>query len=95
MTATTPNSVKTIKSKKLENFTEIYCLTNENKYFIDNATREHLLYKQFVAWSCGGCSVAPLTNHIHNPIYQELIEEQDYFKNTSDERICVLGRQTK
>ena len=87
MTATTPNSVKTIKSKKLENFTEIYCLTNENKYFIDNATREHLLYKQFVAWSCGGCSVAPLTNYIHNPAYQELIEEPDYFKNTSDERI--------
>ena len=87
MTATTLNSVKTIKSKKLENFTEIYCLTNENKYFIDNATREHLLYKQFVAWSCGGCSVAPLTNYIHNPVYQELIEEQDYFKNTSDERI--------
>ena len=23
--------------------------------------------------------------HIHNPIYQDLIEEQDYFENTSDE----------
>ena len=32
-------------SKKLTNFTEIYSLTNEKKYDIDNLTQRYLLYK--------------------------------------------------
>ena len=66
---------KYIKSVKLSNFTEIYSLTNEKKYDMDNLTQKHLLYKQFVAWACKGCSVAPLTDYINNPIYQELVDE--------------------
>ena len=38
-----------------------------------NLTQKNLLYKQFVTWACDGCSVAPLTDYINNPIYQELI----------------------
>ena len=82
-------AAKTIKSVKLSNFTEIYSLTNETKYDIDNVTQKYLLCKQFVAWSCNGSSVAPLTDYINNPIYQELIDEDDYFKTKSDERICL------
>ena len=48
-----------IKTLKLSNFTEIYSLTNEKKYDVDNLTQTHLLYKQFVAWNCNGSSVAP------------------------------------
>ena len=48
-----------IKTLKLSNFTEIYSLTNEKKYDVDNFTQRHLLYKQFVAWKCNGSSVAP------------------------------------
>ena len=51
--------------------------------------QKHLLYKQFVAWSCDGCSTAPLTDYIHNPVYQELIEETDYFESKSNERIYL------
>ena len=47
------------------------------------------MYKQFVAWSCNGSSVAPLTDYINNPIYQELIDEDDYFNIKSDERIYL------
>ena len=56
------------------------------KYSIDNLMQEHLLYKQFVAWSCDGWSIAPLIDYIHNSVYQELIEETDYFGNKSDEK---------
>ena len=80
---------KYMKSAKLENFAEIYSLTNENKYSVDNATQKRLLYKQFVAWSCDGCSTAPPTDYIHNPVYQELIEETDYFGNKSNERVYL------
>ena len=66
-------AAKYIKSIKLENFTEIYSLTNEKIYLVDNATKKHLLYKQFVAWSCDGCSAVPLTDYIHNPVYHKLI----------------------
>ena len=61
-----------IKSLQLSNFTEIYSLTNEKKYSIDNLTQKHLLYKQFVAWNCNGASVAPLTEYMDNPIFTEL-----------------------
>ena len=46
-----------------------------------------MLHKEFVACSCDGCSAALLNNCIHNPVYQEFTKEQDYFKNTSNERI--------
>ena len=50
---------KKIKSVKLSNYTEIYSLTNEKKYDIDNLTQKHLMYKRFVEWNCNGSSVAP------------------------------------
>ena len=49
------------------------------KYDIDNLTHKHLLCKQFLAWSCNGSSVAPLTDYMNNLIYQELIFEDDCF----------------
>ena len=82
-------AAKTIKSVKLSNFTEIYSLTNEKKYDIDNLTQKHLLCKQFVACSCNGCSTAPLTDYINNPIHQELIDEDNFFGSKSDERIYL------
>ena len=78
-----------IKSVKLTNFTEIYRWTNEKKYDIDNLTQKHLLYKQFVAWSCNGSSVAPLIDYMNNKIYQELIEENNYFDVRSDQRLYL------
>ena len=64
-----------IKSLRLSNFTEIYSLTNEKKYDTDNLTQWYLLYKQFVAWNCNGSSVAPLSDYMDNPIFQELPDE--------------------
>ena len=78
-----------IKSLQLSNFTEIYSLTNEKKYSIDNLTQKHLLYKQFVAWNCNGSSVAPLTEYMDNPIFQELPDEETYYSLKSDERIYL------
>ena len=40
-------------------------------------------------WSCNGSSVAPLTDYINNPIYQELISEEDYNEVKSNERVCL------
>ena len=80
---------KKIKSIKLTNFTELYSLTNEKKYDIDNFTQSHLLYKQFVTWSCNGSSVAPLTDYMNNPVFQDLISEDDYFNIRSDERVYL------
>ena len=43
-------------------------------------------YKQFVAWSCNGYGVSPLADYINTPIYQELVDEEDYFEVKNDER---------
>ena len=48
-----------------------------------------MLYKQFVAWSCNGSSVTPLTDYINDPIYQEPIDEDKYFETKSDEGIYL------
>ena len=48
-----------------------------------------MLDKQFVAWSCDGSSVAPLTGYMNNPIYQKLIGEDDYNEVKSDERVYL------
>ena len=80
---------KYIKSVKLSHFTAIYSLTNKKKYDMDNLTQKHLLYKQSVAWACDGCSVAPLTDYINNLIYQELVDEDQYGENKSDERVYL------
>ena len=80
---------QSIKSLQLSNFTEIYSLTNEKKYSIDNLTPKHLLYKQFVAWNCNGSSVAPLRDYMDNLIFRELPDEEEYFSLKSDERIYL------
>ena len=67
-------AAKYINTVKLSNFTEMYSLTNEKKYDTDNLTQKHLLYQQFVAWSCNGCSNLPWSDYINNPVYQELID---------------------
>ena len=82
-------AAKYIKSVKLSNFTEIYSLTNEKKYDTDNLMQKHLLYKQFVAWSCNGCSTAPLSDCINKPVYQELIDKDAYDGVRSDERLYL------
>ena len=56
---------------------------------IDHLTQKHLLYNQFVVCSCNGCSTAPSTDYINNPVYLELIDEGDYFGSKSDERIYL------
>ena len=61
----------------------------KKKYDIDNLTQKHLLYKQFVAWSCNGSSVAPLKDYMNNPRYQEFISEDYYFDVFSNERIYL------
>ena len=87
-------AAQNIKSLKLTNFTEVYSLTNEKKYDVDNLTQRHLLWKQFVAWNCNGSSVAPIVDYINNPIFQELPDEDKYFSQTSDERIYLDLRAT-
>ena len=85
-------AAKTIKSVKLFYYTEISSLINDKKFDIDNLMQKYLLYKQFVAWSCNGSSVTPLTDHINNPINHELIDKDDDFETKSNERIYLDPR---
>ena len=45
--------------------------------------------------SCDGCSSAPLTQYKNNDIYRELIEEDKYFSDESDERVYIDMRRSK
>ena len=83
-----------IKSLKLNNFTDVYSLTNEKKYDVDNLTQRHLLWKQFVAWNCNGSSIATLVDYINNPIFQELSHEDPYYSVYSGEIMYLDLRAT-
>ena len=48
-----------------------------------------ILHKLFVAWSCNGCSTAPLTDYINIPVCQELIDEHYYNGVRNDERVYL------
>ena len=48
-----------------------------------------MLYKQFLAWSCNGSSVAPVSDYVNNPIFQELPDQETYFSAKSNERIYL------
>ena len=42
-----------------------------------------------MAWSCNGSSVATVSDYMHNPVYQVLIGEDEYFDVRSDERLYL------
>ena len=62
---------------------------NTKKFDTSNNTQKFLLYKQFVAWHCNGCRIAPLTEYENNPIFQELPDKTEYFGDDSDERMYL------
>ena len=61
----------------------------KKKYDTDNLTRQHLLYKQFLTWSCNGSGVVLVSDYVDNPIFQELPDQETYFSAKSDERIYL------
>ena len=52
-------------------------------------------FVQFAAFCCGGCSVALLTYYTNNDIYQELIKEEKYFTDESDEKLYIDMRRCR
>ena len=84
-----------IQSLKFENTSSIYSLTGKLSYDLEKEDDKHLIYKMFVAHSCNGCSSAPLAQYKNNDIYRELIKEDDYFGDESDERVYIDMRRSK
>ena len=49
----------------------------------------------FVAHLRNGCSSAPLTQYENNDISREIIEQEKYFEDKSDERTYIDMRRSK
>ena len=49
----------------------------------------------FIAKQCNGCSTAPLTQYKNNEIYQEIMAEDEYTNNDTDDRIWINMRRRK
>ena len=78
-----------IKSVELSNISNAYSATDLLKYDISNVTQKHFLWKQYVAWYCNGYTGIPTSDYINNPVFQELLLENYYFGNKSDEKIYI------
>ena len=57
-----------IQNVTKENVSNTYSVANELKYNISDAAEKPMLYKQFLAWNCKGCSIVPLTDYANNSI---------------------------
>ena len=88
-------AARLIQSLKFENTSSTYSLTGKLSYDLEKEDDKHLIYKMFVVHSCNGCSSAPLMQYKNNDIYRELIEEDDYFGEESDERVYIDMRRSK
>ena len=80
---------KNSKNIELPNIFDAHSATNTMKFNIKNDTEKHLLRKQYIAWHCDGYTNAPSLDYVNNPVFQELLPENAYMSNTSDERIYI------
>ena len=48
-----------------------------------------MLWKQYIAWHCNGYTNAPILDYINDPVFQELLPENTYMANTTDERVYL------
>ena len=80
---------KFIKSLEFANISDQHSSTNTLKFDIANDLQKHLLWKQYLAWHKNGCSTAPVTDFMNNPIAQELKKGNGYFSDKFDERLYV------
>ena len=83
-----------IKSIKLENASNSCSSFTSVKFDTSDTHNKYLLYSQFVAWYYKGSSIAPLSDYVHNPVYQELLKLNDYFAN-ADEKVFIDLRRGK
>ena len=88
-------AAKLIKSIKFENASTTYSLTGKLTYDLEREDDKYQLYCMLAAFTCGGCSSAPLTQYINNPIYQELTEKDQFGDTVRDDRIYVDMREVK
>ena len=86
---------KLIKTVKFENTTRTYSLTGKLSYDLELEDKKHILYKMLAAYNCNGCSSVPLTQYINNEIYQEMLDEDKFTENDSDDRIYIDMRRSK
>ena len=88
-TPQTPDVQIVKKSPEFANKSDQHSSINTLKFDIGNDLQKHLLWKQYLAWCTNGCSTAPVTDFMNNPIAQELKKENEYFSDKFDERLYV------
>ena len=82
-------AARMINNIELFNISDVHSATNTMKFDITNDTQKHLLWKQYIAWHYDGYTNASISYYINNPVFQELLPENTYISNTSDEIIYI------
>ena len=86
---------KFTKSLEFANISDQHSSTNTLKFDIGNDLQKHLLWKQYLDWYTNGCTTAPVTDFMNNPIAQELKKENEYFSEKFDKRLYVDLRPSR
>ena len=82
------------ESSKLENAANHYNASNKIKFDLTNKNDQLLLYRQFSAWYCFGCSIAPLPDYANNKTFRELPRLRIFYLDT-DEKLFIIWEEVK
>ena len=58
------------------------------KFDTSDSHDKFLLHNQFVRWYCKDYDIAPPTDYVNSPVYQELSTQSEYF-TSADEEIFI------
>ena len=88
-------AAKLIQRVRFENTSKAYSLTGKLEYDFKNSDEENLLHKIFSAYTCNGCTSAPITQYKNNEIFQDITKQDQYRDNTKDDRLYIDMRRSR
>ena len=72
----------TFSSVRLENASDKYSEFNCIKFNLTDEHDKHIMYSAFIMWICNGSSIAPVSDYVHNPIYEEAPSKNKCFTDS-------------
>ena len=51
--------------------------------------KNNICFRNYVEWHCNSYRAASISDYINNPVFQELLLENGYFRNESDKKIYI------
>ena len=85
-----------LQSVSMEYIINTYNITKELKFDISDTFEKSVLYEQFLAWNCEGCSITPLSDYTNSCMscLKVLPEKSQYLQTIESISTCEKSKVT-